>query len=154
MQLPPSLNAMHMTVQDVRTQECCPYTRADRLSSKWDAVEKKIHIYVANRLQTWPVCKWPLVYKPVVQFLNWLARFQLYKAKWSWAEHFESWPNGLEAGWMVYKQPEHHESCTSLPNKHPLARTAGRLAKWFTEGTCSPARETQHIRILRWPIHC
>ena len=25
----------------------------------------------------------PPVYKPVNRFLNWLARFQLYKAKWS-----------------------------------------------------------------------
>ena len=38
-------------------------------------------------LQTFP--------KPVIQFLNWLAHFQLYKAKWS---RLETRPNGLKAG--------------------------------------------------------
>ena len=37
----------------------------------------------------------PLVYIPVIQFLNWLARFQLYKVKWS---HLENRQNGLKAG--------------------------------------------------------
>ena len=50
------------------------------------------------------------VYKSVVQFLNWLARFQLYKTKWSRLdtgfERFESWPNGLKAGRMAWKLAE------------------------------------------------
>ena len=38
----------------------------------------------------------PLVYTPVIQFLNWLARFQLYKVKWS----------SLETRQMVWKLAE------------------------------------------------
>ena len=45
------------------------------------------------------------------------------------AERFESWPNSVEARWMVYKWPERHESCTSLPNKQPVAWTAWKLYK-------------------------
>ena len=37
----------------------------------------------------------PPVYEPVIQFLNWLARFQLYTVKWS---HLETRTNGLKAG--------------------------------------------------------
>ena len=37
----------------------------------------------------------------------------------NWAEQCESSQNNLEVGWMVYKQPEWHDSCTSLPNNMP-----------------------------------
>ena len=42
----------------------------------------------------------PPVYKPVIQFLNWLAGFQLYKQVipfMNQAERFESWLKGLQA---------------------------------------------------------
>ena len=45
-------------------------------------------------------------YKLIIQFLNWLACFQLYKTKWS---RLETGPNGLKPG-----------------------RTAWKLAEWFT----------------------
>ena len=45
------------------------------------------------------------------------------------------WPNGSEAGWMVYKQREWHESCTSLLSKQLLAQTAWKLAKLFPEAS-------------------
>ena len=45
----------------------------------------------------------PLVYKLIIQFLKWLACFQLYKANWS---HLETRLNGFKAGRMVWKLGE------------------------------------------------
>ena len=67
---------------------------------------------------TWPVyinrsssfwSGWPAVtvQNEVVPFRNWV-------------KPFESWPNSLESGWMVHKQSERYESCTSLPNKQQM----------------------------------
>ena len=42
------------------------------------------------------------------------------------AERFESWPNGLEAGRMVYKQPERHEAYQTnspWPERHEAGQT-------------------------------
>jgi len=40
----------------------------------------------------------PPVYKLIIQFLNWLASFQLYKVKWCC---LKTGRNGLKAGWMA-----------------------------------------------------
>ena len=56
----------------------------------------------------------PFVYKLVIQFLNWLACFQLYKVKLS---RLETRPNGLKDG-------QRHENCTSWLNKQPVSLTA------------------------------
>lgn len=47
----------------------------------------------------------------IIQSLSEVVPFKI------WAKWFESWPNSLEASWMVYKQPKWHKSCTSLLNK-------------------------------------
>ena len=82
------------------------------------------YIYVANRLQTWPVCKWATglyTSHPVFKLVGPLSIIQSEVVPFrKQAERFESWSNGLEAGWMVYKQPEQHDSCISLPNKQPI----------------------------------
>ena len=76
------------------------------------------------------------------QFLKWLARFHLHKAKLSLfrnqAKRFESWLNGLEAGWMVYKQPEWQENCTISCTvqklaEQPMAQMPWKLVERFTE---------------------
>ena len=106
----------------------------------------------------------PLVYKPVIPFLNLLAHFSNIQsevvpfenlAKWC-----EDWLNGLEAGWLVYKYPEWHESCTNLPNKPPMTQMTWNLAEWFTEATSKVVSQTRpnqchhaHTKsVLRW--HC
>ena len=92
----------------------------------------------------WTDCKLELfvngapLYKPIIQFLNWLARFQLYKVNLSCLETRPNglkagWINGLEAGSIFYKQPKWHESCTSLPNKQPVAWRVWKLAKLLTK---------------------
>ena len=68
----------------------------------------------------------PLVHKLVIQFLNWLARFQLYKAKYlvykpgrmvsKLAEWLGSWLNGLQTAQTKLK-------LYKLANKQPIART-------------------------------
>ena len=114
--------------------ECWSEGRGSLYSGKLRHVTCHFYtIYVANRLQTWPVCKQATA---VTHFLNWLACFQLYKQSgpvykagrtvWKLAERLGSWLK-------VYKQPERDESCTNLPNKQPVAQTAWQLAKWFTE---------------------
>ena len=65
----------------------------------------------------------PPVYKPVIQFLNGLACFQLYIAKWS---RLETRPNGLKAGrmsWKLYK----------LAKQTARGLNGMKLAKRFTE---------------------
>ena len=103
------------------------------------------------------------------QFLNRLACFQLYKVKWS---RLETRPKGLKAGRTAWKLagwytsslngmkavqacqtngpwPGWHESCTSLPNKWPVAWMAWKLAKLFLEHTSnivSQARPPAPVR--------
>ena len=66
----------------------------------------------------------PPVYKPVIQFLNQLAHFKLCKVKSfrNQAERFESWPNGLEAGWMVYEQLNGMKAVQACQTSSPWAR--------------------------------
>ena len=71
---------------------------------------------ITVRYMFWANCKLnqlkngPPVYKLVIQFVNWLAHFQLYETKWS---HLETrlnilktglkLVNGLQAAWMAWK---------------------------------------------------
>ena len=45
----------------------------------------------------------PPIYEPIIQLLNWFARFWLYKVKWSCSE---TSLNGLKAGWKASMQAE------------------------------------------------
>ena len=62
--------------------------------------------------------------------LHWLAHFKIYKTMCSC---LETRPNGLEAGWILYKQPECHASYTRWLDKQPMAQTAWKLDEWFTD---------------------
>ena len=66
----------------------------------------------------WTDCR-PPVYKPVIQVLNLLARFQLYKVKLFYldqAELFESWTNSMEAFFFFYDNFAWITTCTNIYN--------------------------------------
>ena len=52
---------------------------------------------------------------------------------------------------MVYKQPERHETCTSLPKKQPVARTAWkRLTEAYRQGRLASKTQPMPARIKYW----
>lgn len=69
-----------------------------------------IYTYVMNRLQTWPVCK----HATSITVFKWAGLLSIIQSELvpfrNQDKRFESWLNSLEAGWMVYKQSEQHES--------------------------------------------
>ena len=52
---------------------------------------------------------------------------------------------------MVYKQPERHETCTSLPNKQLVAQTAWkRLTEAYRQGRLASKTQPMPARIKYW----
>lgn len=66
--------------------------------------------------KTWPVCKWATGLQAGYRVLKLVGLLLIAKSEVvlfrNQAKRFESWLNDLEAGWMLYKQPERNESCT------------------------------------------
>ena len=64
------------------------------LEANFDHSHALVCVYVVNWLQLDQFVNGPMVYKPIIPFLNLLTHFQLYKAKWS---HLETRLNSLKA---------------------------------------------------------
>ena len=63
-------------------------------------LEKKVYYMLQINCKLDQFVNGPPVCKLVIQFLNWLARFQLNKVKWYCSE---TRPNGLKAGRTIYR---------------------------------------------------
>ena len=89
---------------------CWPFSDLLRLAPGWCLLVNfdDFNVHIVKQLQIWPAYKQAAA---VIQFLNWLARFWLYEAKWSCldctvsklAEWLGSQLNSFQEAWIAWK---------------------------------------------------